>query len=310
MTSLRYTFAEKEARCETLFRELSPCWHLFTAENFEIIFVTDDDFRAGMILIALCAMSFPGIKILAFQLMNNHLHVTLSGKKDDCCAFFHMFRHRLQMYLKGIGRTVDLSRWEEKLNAIEDLDYLRTVIAYTNRNGFLVDPDETPFTYRWGTNRFFFNQDAVSWHSHSKEKLTVRQIRNVIHSGAFDHMAVLNVMDGYISPIVFCDITAAMALYRDGHHYFHLISRDVEGQRKIAAELGELVYYTDNELFAAVVSICRKDYGIGKPSALPSDAKLALARRMHFEYNATDKQIARILRLDRDILKAMFLSGR
>ena len=162
MTTLRYTFAEKEARCETLFRELSPCWHLYTAENFEIIFVTDDDFRVGMLLIALCAMSFPGIKILAFQLMNNHLHITLSGKKDDCCAFFHMFRHRLQMYLKGIGRTVDLSRWEEKLNAIEDLDYLRTVIAYTNRNGFLVDPDETPFTYRWGTNRFFFNQDAVS----------------------------------------------------------------------------------------------------------------------------------------------------
>jgi hypothetical protein len=89
-----------------------------------------------------------------------------------------------------------------------------------------------------------------------------------------------------------------------------LISRDVEGQRKIAAELGELVSYTDNELFAAIVSICRKDYGIGKPSALPSDDKLALARRMHFEYNATDKQIARILRLDRDILKAMFLSGR
>ncbi len=155
MTSLRYTFAEKEARCETLFRGLSPCWHLYTAENFEIIFVTDDDFRAGMILIALCAMSFPGIKILAFQLMNNHLHVTLSGQKDECCAFFHMFRHRLQMYLKGVGRTVDLSGWEEKLNAIEDLDYLRTVIAYTNRNGFLVDPDETPFTYRWGTNRFF-----------------------------------------------------------------------------------------------------------------------------------------------------------
>lgn len=310
MTSLRYSFAEKEARCETLFRELSPCWHLYTAEDFEIIFVTDDDFRAGMLLIAICAMSFPGIKILAFQLMNNHLHVILSGNKDDCKSFFRMFRHRLQMYLKGLGRTVDLSGWEESLNAVVDIDYLRTVIAYTNRNGFLVNPDETPFTYRWGTNRLFFNPDAVSLHSQSKEKLTVRHIRNVIHSGAFDHMAVLNMIDGYISPIVFCDIPSAMALFRDGHHYFHLISRDVEGQQKIAAELGEAVSYTDNELFAAVVSICRKDYGIGKPSAIPSDAKLALARRMYFEYNATDKQIARILRLDREILKAMFPSGR
>lgn len=310
MTSLRYSFAEKEARCETLFRELSPCWHLYTAEDFEIVFVTDDDFRAGMLLIAICAMSFPGIKILAFQLMNNHLHVILSGNRDDCRSFFRMFRHRLQMYLKGLGRTVDLSGWKESLNAVVDIDYLRTVIAYTNRNGFLVNPDETPFTYRWGTNRLFFNPDAVSLHSQSKEKLTVRQIRNVIHSGAFDHMAVLNMIDGYISPIVFCDIPSAMVLFRDGHHYFHLISRDVEGQQKIAAELGETVSYTDNELFAAVVSICRKDYGIGKPSAIPSDAKLALARRMHFEYNATDKQIARILRLDREILKAMFPSGR
>ena len=310
MNSPKQSFSEKEARCETLFRDLQPCWHLHTPEDFEIIFSSEEDFKAGMLLIAICAMSFPGIKILAFQLMSNHLHITLSGNESQCRAFFRMFRHRLQVYLKGLERTVDLSRWDEKLIAVEDLDYLRTVIVYTNRNGFLVNTDETPFSYQWGTSRLFFNPDAARLHGQSAEKLTVRKLRSVIHSGAYDPFAGYRMIDGYISPSAYCDIATAMALFRDAHQYFYLISRDIEGQQRIAAKLGELISYTDNELFAFVVSICRKDYGTGKPSMIPSEAKLALARKMHFEYNATEKQISRILHLDRDILRAMFASRR
>ena len=310
MNPPKLSFAEKETRCEILFRDLQPCWHLHTPEDFEIIFSSDEDFKAGMLLIALCAMSFPDIKIPAFQLMSNHLHITLSGSESESRAFFRMFKHRLQVYLKGLDRTVGLSRWEEKLIAVEDLDYLRTVIVYTNRNGFLVNANETPFTYQWGTSRLFFNPDATKLHALSAEKLTVRKLRSVIHSGAYDHFAGYKMIDGYISPSAYCDIAAAMALFRDAHQYFYMISRDIEGQQRIAAELGELISYTDNELFAFVVSICRKDYGIGKPSMIPSEAKLALARKMHFEYNATEKQISRILHLDRDILRAMFASSR
>ena len=309
MTSPKQSFSEKEARCEILFRDLAPCWHLYTPEDFEIIFSSDEDFKAGMILMSLCALSFPGVKILAFQLMSNHLHIVLSGSEDDCHAFFRMLRHRLQVYLKGLGKTVDLTGWEERLGEVKDLDYLRTVIAYTNRNGFLVHPDETPFSYRWGTNRLFFNPDASALHARGDEKLTVRRLRSIIHSSAYDHRAGMKMIDGYISPSAYCDIPDAMALFRSGHHYFYLISRDVEGQQRIAAELGESVSYTDNELFAAVISICRKEYGTGKPSVIPSEAKLAVARKMRYEYNATDKQISRILRLDRNVLAALFPAG-
>ena len=120
----------------------------------------------------------------------------------------------------------------------------------------------------------------------------------------------MKMIDGYVSPSVYCDIPDAMALFRNGHHYFYLISKDIEGQQRIAAELGESVSYTDNELFAAVVSICRKVYGTGKPSVIPSEAKLAVARKMRYEYNASDKQISRILRLDRSILTALFPAGQ
>ena len=310
MASSRQSFSEKETRCEVLFHNLLPCWHLYTSEDFEIIFSSNEDFKAGMILMALCALSFPGVKILAFQLMSNHLHIVLSGNEDDCHAFFRMLRHRLQVYLKGLERTVDLSGWEERLGAVKDLDYLRTVIAYTNRNGFLVHPDETPFSYRWGTNSLFFNPDVSALHALGDEKLTVRKLRSIIHSSAYDHKAGMKMIDGYVSPSVYCDISTAMSLFRSGHHYFYLISKDIEGQQRIAAELGESVSYTDNELFAAVVSICRKVYGTGKPSVIPSEAKLAVARKMRYEYNASDKQISRILRLDRSILTALFPAGQ
>ena len=42
------------------------------------------------------------------------------------------------------------------------------------------------------------------------------------------------------------------------------------------------------------------------PSMLPPDAKVALAKRLYFDYKATAKQIKRILKMDDSILEALF----
>jgi hypothetical protein len=46
---------ESETRSELLFQELGQCWHLYTPEQFEIIFATEGDFKAGMTLMAICS---------------------------------------------------------------------------------------------------------------------------------------------------------------------------------------------------------------------------------------------------------------
>jgi len=294
----RLPFHEAESVCEYRFRQLGKCWHLYTPEEFEIIFSDDDDFRAGMTLFALCALSFPQIQVLTFEWMNNHLHVTLAGEETDIMLFFKMLSNLLGRYLRNKGRTVSLSSWTCELRRIEELKDLRNVIAYNNRNGFLVNDAETPFTYPWGANRFFFNRYSWREHERSPERLRLRRVWKDYHTRLFDRFSGLVMIDGYVSPLECCNVRGAEGLFRDAHQYFHAVSRDMDAQRRIAKEYGSKITYTDNEMFSAVAELCRTTYSTNAPSTLPKEAKIEVARKMHFEYNASDKQIARILKLD------------
>ena len=304
--SERPSFRDTELRCEMTFRELGPCWHIYTSEQFPIIFGSRDDFRFGMTLIAICAMANPDIKILTFEIMSNHLHVTVAGEKSAVLKFLDMVKKYLSRYLVASGRPLDVSQWECQLRAVRDLSDLRNVIVYNNRNGFLVSPDTTPFSYPWGANRFFFNPELRSYHESTKKSLIVRDIRRLFHTGNLDAFCGTPTVDGYISPVVYCGISVAEALFRNAHHYFHKVSRDIEGQKSIALEIGDRIFYTDDELFSFVWSKCKTEHNVNSPQMLSRDAKIDMAKLLHYDYNAANPQIARILRLDKSILDALF----
>ena len=297
-SSPRLSFNEAESICEYHFRQLGRCWHMYTPEDFELIFSDDDEFRAGMTLFALCALSFPQIKVLTFEWMNNHLHVTLAGEETDIRLFFKMLADMLQRYLRSKGRTVSLRSWSYELREIKDLKDLRSVIAYNNRNGFLVNEGETPFTYPWGANRFYFNPSARKEHETATGRLRVRYIWKEFHTRSFDRLSGQVIIDGYVSPMSCCYISEGESMFRDAHQYFHAVSRDLDAQRRIAKEFGDRITYTDNEMYSVIAELCRTTYKVNAPSVLPKEAKLDVARKMHFEYNASEKQIARILKLN------------
>ncbi len=112
----------------------------------------------------------------------------------------------------------------------------------------------------------------------------------------------------YFSPASFCDIALGESLFRDARHYFHKISRDVESYREVAALVGDSIYYTDDELVSLVYGICMKEYGNAKPTLLTIAEKQKLARRLHFDYNASNEQIGRILKIHLSVLESMFIN--
>ena len=301
----RLSFQEAESVCEYRFSQIGKCWHLYTPEDFELIFSNDDDFRAGMTVSALCALSFPQIKVLTFEWMNNHLHATLAGEESYILLLFKRITHILDRFLLGKDRTVSLKSWSCQLRPVADLKDLRGVIAYNNRNGFLVNENETPFTYPWGANRFFFNRYTWAEHERSVERLKVRDIWSEFHTRSFDHLSGLIMLDGCISPLEYCYIREAESLYRNAHQYYYAVSRDLDAQRRISKEIGDRITYTDNEMYGAVAELCRTIYSVNTPAVLPREAKVEVARKMRFEYNASDKQIARILRLDIGIIHSL-----
>lgn len=290
------------------YEDLGPIWHLCTPGEFVgVIFKDRDDYVFGMNLVALCAANFtPQLKILTFQIMSNHLHFVIECEEPAIGEFFTFLKKRLQRYLANSGYLGSLSGFVPNYFRINESRYLQNVIVYVNRNGYLVDRQSTPLTYEWGANRFFFNKFTHNELVVNVGQLSLEKRRAMFKSRNFEIPADYIVTQGYISPLSYCHITLAESFFKDANHYFHLSSRQIESYSSIAKELGDKVTYTDYEIYSAIMSLCIRRYEVKNPSLLDKDAKIEVAKIMHFDYNASNKQIKRVLRLDENVIESLF----
>lgn len=116
----------------------------------------------------------------------------------------------------------------------------------------------------------------------------------------------IKVLNNIILPSSFCSIKEGECFFRDAHHYFNLLSKNYEAYSQIAKRLKDSVFLSDEEMYSAVKSICSKNYNLSKPALLPSTVKIDLAKKMHYEYNASNKQIETILKMEAAIIESLF----
>ena len=299
------SFAEQERLCEDLFLSRGPFYHLCTpGEENHTLFEDECDLAFMMNVIALCCEQSPGVNVLTFEVMRSHLHFVGEGKEEDALACFANLRKRLFRFYQSTGRVRNLDAFQPNIIPIGDLSFLRNTIAYVNRNGYLVYPEHTPFSYPWGAGRYFFNPDARKRYDEFYGDLPAKLKRQMFCSHTIQLPPGYFVVDGYISPVCYCDIFLAEQLFRDARHYFYHVSRPVEGYRDIAKLLGDSVFCTDDELYLIVRQLSRDKFGTSRPETLPPEQKRELARTLHFDYKAGDRQIQRMLRLEERTLRA------
>ena len=306
------SFGDRENRCLRIFQwVLGHCegiWHLCTpGEGQPTIFSEKGDYAYMMTLIALCSYELGSVKIITFEVMGNHLHVHMSGSHDDVLAFHDMLVRRLRAHFSKQGRPVDLSRFGcPTVIPVNSLESLRNQIVYINRNNFVVDPDQTPFSYPYGANSYYFSPAAKRCSDGTFGGMLIHDRRKLVHSRNIDYPDSWIMYDGYVSPVSYVRLDIGEGVFRDARHYFHKISRDIESYREIADQLGDSVYYTDDELNTVIYRTCRQSYNCNAPSLLPSSAKLELAKTLHYDYNADNKKIARLLKLEKGLVDELF----
>lgn len=299
-------FYRQENECKLLFNELGTCYHLCTHENCTVLFHNDDELKSAMNVVALVSALFPEINILTFEIMSNHFHFAICGDKGHIMEWFK----RLVSFLKSNPDLEEsrgaISSLQANVHQIEDLENIRNVISYINRNGFIVNYNYTPFSYPWGANRFYFNDEAKLRYELLKNIPTFRCKRKLFHSNIADSMMNFKILDGYVSPLCYCRTDIGEKLFRNAQHYFSKLSRSVESSVTIAKEIGESFYYLDSELYSIVSMKCSKEYGCKTPSLLPAQAKVVMAKTLRYDYNASLKQISRLLKMDIATIQGMF----
>lgn len=300
----RISYVESERLCESTFLKSGKWWHLYTPGNLtSLIFTSDDAYRFAMNLMARCAADFPALIIAAFEIMSNHLHLVLCGDKGMIHDFFHTYRRRLARFLSGKGQVRIPSQFQMEIKPIEDLKALRNTIVYVNRNGYVVNPGHTPFSYPWGTGAYYFNTFPTTG---KLSELTDKEIRRMFQSRNPCLSEETAVRDGYVIPSTYCAIRLGMAMFRDAHQYFFMVSKNVESYQEIAVELNDDEYLTDTELFSQIFQYVRSSYGCESLKDITSSQKLDLARKLRRDYRSSNGQIRRILGLTQYEVDSMF----
>jgi len=283
-----------------------PLYHICTKEDHSIIFRTDFDFKAGINILAICLMLHHEIELYAFALMSNHFHFLIGGNEAKVRAFFEEFVRYLSQYFSAEKSDVDLEGLSPKFFPVETQDYCRSVISYINRNPAVANPAFTVVNYEFGSGRFFFNPEAERRYRSCRKPLTITQIRQFSHSRKFDKVQGLYEIDGYVSPLCFCNVKEAQSVFSSPRQYMYYISKNIEATKDIAAEIGESITFSDYDLYGILPHLTKEMFGAIDSRTLNPDEKIRLAKRLHFDYNAGNKQICRILKIDLHILNALF----
>lgn len=293
---------------ELEFLSIGPVWHICTPGELKgVIFQEREDYIYGMNLIALCAATYKTeMKILTFQLMSNHIHLVVACKEEAIDEFFSFLAKKLHRYLAASKRAKVMHGFICNKFKIGDLKYLQAVITYVNRNGFLTSRNYTPFSYEWGANRYFFNNTNETEQKQGIDEVSIETKRKIFRTREVSFPKKYYFSKEYISPACYCHLHTAEGIFRDAAQYFHLVSRQVESYTIIAQELGDRITYTDEEIYSAIISICKKKYDSQNPTTLPKEQKIELAKTMHYDFNANNKQIKRILRMEESIIDALF----
>ena len=300
----RISYIESERMCEATFLSGGRWWHLYTPGNLtSLLFASDDDYRFAMNLMARCLAEYPMLNVIAFEIMSNHIHMVLSGDENTINVFFATYRKRLKRYLSTKVQGRLSSQFQMSLKQVNDIKALRDVIVYVNRNGYVIDPSHTPFSYPWGTGRYYFNDIQIEKRLSDVPDIGIRRMFRSRNPHLPEDYRII---DGYVSPLEYCSIKMGMAMFRNAHQYFYMIGKNIEAYEKLAEELDDGEFLTDSELFSQVVKILNSGYNVSNIRDLAPAQKQDVARKLRCDYRSSNGQIRRILGLSQYEVDSMF----
>lgn len=298
---------EREELCSSRFEEAGPYFHLYTSENFPLIFFNDEQYANAVSLLALCVLASEGVVLYAFCFMSNHLHLLVCGEEEALNSFFAMFRKYFSPLFEDVNPSLSklLQEWELSIKEVTTLQQFRNTLAYIHRNPFVVDPDFTPFTYPWSSCRAAFSPDAYSRNQDTIEYSSVRWARELTKSRQFENISKKRIVDGHISIFEFCDIQFVESVFTSAREYFFAHIKKIESEREFTQGLGERISRSDSELSDIVDELSFRRYN-RSIRQLTNEQMITMARILRDRYAATNKQLHRILGVPLEVIDTMY----
>ena len=277
------------------------CWHFSTDGKFvDVIFYDDSDFVSGMNRIYVTLKSYR-VVILAFSLMDNHLHFILYGTYDECNRFMHDYVRRTSRHIaithgdnhKMDGVPIDYQ--------VVDTDvYLKTVICYTIKNAPAAGIPYNAWDYPWSSGPLYFRRPgqwgSPAWLTSNMVNFSERDL------GSHGQRKYLQTRTPFgenirtIGDLVFPGEYVAYELVEHifktckSFNYFYCKTKDDDAEAR-GGDISRLSIPM-KEMRQHKKEVCRELFGVDNVKTLSTDQRMNLARTMRARFNSSPKQIA------------------
>ena len=282
-------------------------YHVCTDGNaISWIFQDEEDFIAGVNRVGLCVL-MSCVEVVAFILMDNHVHFVLYGNAVKCKDFINMYKRLTGRWISNkYGLNDYLRLLPTEMIRITDEEALMNTIAYIDRNSVVAGYRFMPCEYPWGSARYMFRDKSASAMTNvlctKIGAMTIDQQRAVMKSRIRVPGEWLVCQNGMVLPSSFMDLGHVERIFKTSTRYSYFLARKLEGTVELQMHESRKTFMPDKDLRKVTKQISRELYGVDDVRSLDVKSRLAIARKLRYDYASTLKQISRMLYLDPDTL--------
>lgn len=298
---------------------IKNCWHFYTDGNaVDRLFDDRQDFMDAMNRIFVAQHSF-NMLILAFTLMDTHLHFVIYGNFDECKRFVLKYIKLTSMHIS------DRHSERKKLNnlsvhhqKIDNDYYLKTVICYVIKNAPVGGLHYNAFDYPWSSGALYFREHncwtTPSWAEKIKDtakynrlsNFNVRGLKSFLKSQQISLPDAI-IINGIVFPGEYVEYKLVERIFKSHRSYNYFMCRtrdeDVESKDGAMSNLTMPIY----ELREYRNILCQELYKTQSIRSLKTEQRIKLAKYIKSKYNSSPKQIARVCGLVYNQIKDMLL---
>lgn len=271
------------------------------------MFKDKSDYIAGVNRMAICHHRTNAI-IVAYVLMDNHVHFVLFGTFQQCKDFINLYKQLTGTHIQlKYNLNNFLKQLPTKILHLNTEERLLNTIAYIDRNPMVAGYKHLPTEYHWGSAQYIFKNRHKDKNKEAKNKtlasLARRTIRTLLGTRSVlpDSWEIND--DGMICPTTFVDLTRLESCFRTPAKYSYFLAKKLEGTVNQELDFEEKKFISDMELREIVKNMIRQEYGKENLSELDINSRMSIARKLKYHYAATTKQIARMVHLEKEALE-------
>ena len=270
-------------------------FHICTDGNsLSWMFKDDEDFIIGINRIGLCFIKTK-VKVIAFVLMDNHVHFVLHGSMPECKKFITLYKRLTGKWiLTKYGLNNFLHGLPTEIIRIQGEENLLNTIAYLDRNPLIAGYRYMPGEYQWGSSRYLFrDQNSIGLKEADCETLI----------SSFTRRAQISFLKSNIIVPNDWKINGAGMINPSSIKYSYFLAKKLEGAVEHELMQSQKTFIADKELRIIVSELVKETYGVNDIKNLDVNARLIIAKKLRYSYASSIKQISRMTHLERSALE-------